>query len=126
MKKLLCVRELGGYPDFSPLYRQLGCEIVAAQGMRKAMAALKKHAPELLIAEFNYAPTYGARISTVEALLAAVQTSKTKPRVLLFAEKPHLQHLPLLERQYGVLEALPYPIDQQALSEWIERSVDEQ
>ena len=124
MKKLLCVRELGGYPDFSPLYRRLGCDIISAQGMRKAMAALKKHAPQLLIAEFNYAPTYGARISTVEALLAAVQTCKEKPRVLLFTEPPHLQHLPLLEKQYGVLEALAYPIDENALAEWLARKVE--
>jgi hypothetical protein len=119
---LLNVRELGGYADFTPLYRELGLQVVSAQGFRKALAALKRVSPQMVIAEFNYAPTYGARISTLEALLAGLQTHPARPRLLLFCEPAHYQYLPLLEAQYGVLQALSYPIDREALRDWLQIS----
>ncbi|MBF0255254.1 MAG: hypothetical protein HQL47_02100 [Gammaproteobacteria bacterium] len=119
-KTLLQVRELGGYPDFTGLYRELGLRLLSAQGMRKGLAVLKRETPDLIIAEFNYAPTYGSRISTVEALLAGLQRCSQPHRVLLFCEKPHLPHLALLEPQYGHLPRLTYPIDRAALRAWLE------
>lgn len=118
-RTLLHVRELGGYPDFSGLYRELGLRLISAQGMRKGLAVLKKEVPDLIIAEFNYAPTYGSRISTVEALLAGLQRCKQPHRALLFCESPHLKHLPMLEAQYGPLQTLSYPIDREVLKAWL-------
>ncbi len=119
-KTLLQVRELGGYPDFSGLYRQLGFRVISAQGMRKGLAVLKREVPDRVIAEFNYAPTYGSRISTVEALLAGLQRCGKPYRLLLFCEPGHRQHLPLLESQYGPLPTLSYPIAQDALRDWLQ------
>jgi len=121
MKTLLQVRELGGYADFTPLFRQQGYQVIPAQGVRKALALLKRQSPDRVIAEFNYAPTHGTRISSVEALLARLQTLANKPDLLLFCEQIHLQHLPLLESQYGPLLALTYPIDRETLLQWLQR-----
>jgi hypothetical protein len=116
---LLSVRELGGYPDFSPLYRQCGYRVVPVQGIRKALAALKTESPQVVVAEFNYAPTHGTRISTVEALLARLQTHHASASVLLFAEKEHFEHLKLLESQYGSLNALTHPVGRDDLHRWL-------
>jgi len=118
-KVLLSVRELGGYPEFTHLYRQQGYEVIAAQGIRKSLAALKKQEVDVVIAEFNYAPTYGSRISTVETLLARLQTHHGSARIMLFALPEHLHHLAKLEAQYGKMDALTVPVSESALTEWL-------
>ena len=39
---LLSVVELGGYPDYSPLYKAKGFDSSTVVSVRKALAALKK------------------------------------------------------------------------------------
>lgn len=107
---LLWVLEQGGYPDFSGLYHAWGYRVVKAQGVRKALAALKTLEPQVVVAEFNYAPTYGSRISPVEPLLARLQTHHPMTRLLLFAEPERLPQLKKLEASYGDLPVIAYPI----------------
>ncbi len=118
---LLSVLELGGYPDFAGLYEQAGYRVQKVQSIRKALAALKQMRPALLVAEFNYAPTYGARISTVEPLLARLQSHHPETRVLLFLEKENLGHLDTLRPQYGVPDRLTYPISPEKLRAWLQQ-----
>ena len=107
---LLWVAEEGGYPDFTGLYRSLGYQVVKAQGVRKALTLLKTLEPQVVVAEFNYAPAYGSRISPVEPLLARLQSHHPMTRVVLFADASRLQHLEPLRARYGELPALSYPI----------------
>ena len=118
---LLWVLEMGGYPDFSKLYAQAGYRVHKIQSIRKALAALKQIHPAVVVAEFNYAPTYGARISTVEPLLARLQSHHPESRVLLFLEKDNLGHLDALRPQYGALEHLTYPIPPDRLQAWLDQ-----
>ncbi len=118
---LLWVEEQGGYPDFSSLYQALGYRLVKAHGVRKALAALKKLEPQVVVAEFNYAPTYGARISPVEPLLARLQSHYPMTRVLLFVEKERLPHLKRLEARFGELPVLSYPIQVGDLDRFLKR-----
>jgi len=67
---LIWVLEQGGYPDFSTLYQALGYRVEKVRGVRKALKLLKQLEPQAVVAEFNYVPTYGSRISPVEPLLA--------------------------------------------------------
>jgi hypothetical protein len=117
---LLWVEEVGGYPDFSGVYRSLGYEVIKAQGVRKALAVLKTVEPQVVVAEFNYAPTYGARISPVEPLLARLQSHHPMTRVLLFAEPERIGHLEALQPRYGALTALSYPIQVGKLERFLE------
>ncbi len=107
---LLWVEEQGGYPDFTTLYQALGFRVVRVQGVRKALAELRRLEPQVVVAEFNYAPTYGARISAVEPLLARLQSHHPLTRLVLFAEPDRLPHLETLKASYGELPALGYPI----------------
>ena len=116
---LLAVLELGGYPDFTSVYEQAGYRVQKVQSVRKALAALKQIHPAVVVAEFNYAPTYGARISTVEPLLARLQSHHPDARVLLFLEKDNLAHLDTLRPQYGVPDRLTYPIPPDGLQAWL-------
>ena len=53
-KLLLSIVELGGYPDFTSLYRELGYEVAVETRMRKALGFLKKRKPDIIVAEFNF------------------------------------------------------------------------
>jgi hypothetical protein len=111
---LLSIIELGGYPDFKPLYRQAGYEVESAASVRKALGLLKKLSPDVIVAEFNYQSDFRDRTSSLESLLAVVQrTPKTK--VIVFYEKDHAHQLTRLTNQYPIHAALTYPIDAQLL-----------
>jgi hypothetical protein len=112
---LLWVVEQGGYPDFTALYQRLGFQVVRAQGVRKALVVLKTLEPRVVVAELNYSPTYGARISPVEPLLARLQAHHRATGLVLFIEPERLPHLRTLEGTYGPLRSLTYPIEAAAL-----------
>ena len=54
-KRLLSIIELGGYPNFTPLYEDLGFEVEIATRMRKALGILKNYQPDVIVTEFNFA-----------------------------------------------------------------------
>ncbi len=119
---LIWVLEQGGYPDFSTLYQALGYRVEKVHGVRKALQLLKRHDPQVVVAEFNYVPTYGARISPVEPLLARLQSHHPMARVLLFLEKGRLMHLDTLRETYPGVAAMTYPLVVADLRHWLDRS----
>ena len=117
---LLWVEEVGGYPDFTSLYQALGYRVVRAKGVRKALTTLKQLDPQVVVAEFNYAPTYGSRISPVEPLLARLQSHHPMTRILLFAEPDRLGYLEALNPTYGRPAVLTYPLQVGQLERFLE------
>lgn len=111
---LLSIIELGGYPDFKPLYRQAGYEVESVASVRKALGLLKKLSPDVIVAEFNFQSDFRDRTSSLESLLAVVQRSPNT-KVIVFYEKDHAHQLARLTNQYPVHAALTYPIDAQLL-----------
>ena len=67
---LLTIIELGGYPDFSELYRELGFVVHYVNSQRKARVWLKKNTPDVIVAEFNFQSDFRDRISNLETLMA--------------------------------------------------------
>ncbi len=62
-KHLLCIVELGGYPDFSKIYQQYQLDVEITDSMRKAVKILKKKTPQIIVAEFNYQSDFRDRTS---------------------------------------------------------------
>ncbi len=114
---LLSIVELGGYPNFSSLYRSAGYEVVTASSMRKALALIKKHRPDVIVAEFNYQSDFRDRTSNLDSLLATLQTRCPEARVVVFFEKAQAEHLQRLLARFSVHAALSFPIDQIQLAE---------
>jgi hypothetical protein len=118
---LLSIIELGGYPDFKPIYRQAGYEVESAASVRKALGLLKKLSPDVIVAEFNFQSDFRDRTSSLESLLAVVQrTPKTK--VIVFYEKDHAHQLTRLTNQYPIHETLAFPIDPAQLEQSLQRA----
>lgn len=110
IRLLLSIIELGGYPDFKPLYRQVGFEVESVASVRKALGLLKKISPDVIVAEFNFQSDFRDRTSSLESLLAVVQRAP-KTRVIVFYEADHAHQLKRLTNQYPIHATLPFPID---------------
>ena len=119
---LLSIVELGGYPNLSSLYRTAGYEVVTANSMRKALALMKKHPPNVIVAEFNYQSDFRDRTSNLESLLATLQTRCPGAKLIVFFEKEQEKHLERLLARFPVLATLSFPIDQAQLSDILHRA----
>lgn len=113
-KLLLSIIELGGYPDFTPLYRELGYEVAVETRMRKAIGFLKKRKPDVIVAEFNFQSDFRDRSSNLESILAVVQRSPDI-RVLVFYEKEFSPQFEKLRARLPVHQALVFPVEAPAL-----------
>ena len=49
---LLSVIEIGGYPDFTPIYESFGYQVVKTESIRKAVKLIRQHKPAVMVAEF--------------------------------------------------------------------------
>ena len=110
-KRLLSIIELGGYPDFSPLYKRLGYEPMVVYSMRKALAVLKKTKPKVVVAEFNYQSDFRDRTSSLESLIAVAQRDADM-KLIIFFEKEYAHQFEKLLARYTFFKALAYPIDE--------------
>lgn len=120
-RTLLSIIELGGYPDFSDTYRQAGFRVEKATSMRKAISALKKCTPDVVVAEFNFQSDFRDRTSNLESLLAKLEGKHPDARVIIFYEKKYMEQLDLLKSRYGLFESLLFPIEERQLIDSLER-----
>jgi len=108
---LLSIIELGGYPNFAPLYRELGYEVAIETRMRKAISFLKQRTPDVIVAEFNFQSDFRDRTSSLESLLAVVQRMPDV-RVIVFYEQEYRPQFELLRARMPVHYALAFPVDE--------------
>ena len=111
---LLSIIELGGYPDFRPLYEALGYEVAIETRMRKALSFLKHRLPDVIVAEFNFQSDFRDRTSSLESLLAVVQRLPDT-RVVVFYEKEFTSQFDKLRSRLPVHHALTFPVDESTL-----------
>ncbi|MFA7386322.1 MAG: hypothetical protein WCZ87_01530 [Thiohalobacteraceae bacterium] len=112
---LLSIIELGGYPNFTPLYERLGCQVVMERSMRKALATVRRDRPRVVVAEFNFQSDFRDRTSSLESLMAVVQPLRDT-RVIVFYEQEYASQLARLQAHCEVFRAMPYPIVEAALA----------
>jgi hypothetical protein len=113
-KFLLAITELGGYPDFSPLYQRNGFTVEVVTGMRKALRSLKKVSPGVIVAEFNFQSDFRDRTSSLETLMAVVQ-QMSGIRVIIFYEKEYLHQFEKIRARFSFHAELAYPINEAEL-----------
>lgn len=116
-RELLALVELGGYPNFIPLYQSLGYRVEMVNSVRKAQAWLKKHRPEVVVAELYVDPNFRDRLSNLESLLASLQRYVPDARVLVFHDKHYQDRLEQVSRRYPIHAAFSFPIDESSLAD---------
>ncbi|MDH5391639.1 MAG: hypothetical protein OEY11_00505 [Gammaproteobacteria bacterium] len=114
-RRLLSIVEQGGYPLYDQLYQKAGYQVTMVETMRKAVAAIKKQQPDMIVAEFNYQSDFRDRTSSLETLLASVQ-KYPDTRVVVFYDRENADKLKRLLAVCKVHSILAYPIDEDALA----------
>ncbi|MCW8955935.1 MAG: hypothetical protein OQL09_03565, partial [Gammaproteobacteria bacterium] len=77
-----------------------------------------------IVAEFNYQSDFRDRTSSLESLMATVERMPDT-RVIVFYEREQRDKLERLLANVHVYETLPFPIEEQAIAEVIDRAVQE-
>jgi hypothetical protein len=113
-KLLFSIVELGGYPNFAPLYEELGYVVAVENSMRKAIGFLKKTKPAVIVAEFNFQSDFRDRTSSLESLLAVVQRLP-ETKVIVFYDREYLPQFEKLCARLPVHAAIAFPIEVQEL-----------
>jgi AmiR/NasT family two-component response regulator len=107
---LLAIIEIGAYPNFTPLYEQAGYAVTIERSMRKALPQVRKLRPAVIVTEFNYQSDFRDRTSSLESLLAVVQTLP-QTKVIVFYEAEQAHQFERLRARFPIHAALTYPID---------------
>jgi len=121
-RHLLAIIELGGYPNFTPLYKRLGFEPELVSSQRKAQAALKRRIPDVIVAEYNFQSDFRDRTSNLETLMARLQ-KHPEASVICIYQPEHQPKLDLLRGRFPVFAALPLPVTEAAMEEALRRAI---
>jgi hypothetical protein len=119
-KDLLAVIELGGYPNFTPLYESLGFTVHTETSVRNAIRKLKQIKPIVIVAEFNFQSDFRDRTSSLESLMSMVQRMPDC-QVIVFYEQEFAHQLQRLSSQHPLFATLTFPIDEAALTQALQR-----
>ena len=116
---LLAIIELGGYPNFAPLYQRAGFQVLVEHIMRKALAVIKKKKPAVIVAEFNYQSDFRDRTSSLESMLATAQHNPGT-RIVVFYEKEVEHQFNRIRQRFSFDGVFSFPIDEEALEACIQ------
>ncbi len=112
--QLLAIFELGGYPNFLPLYDRLGFDAIMVNSLRKARGWLKKNRPAVIVAEYNFQSDFRDRSSNLETLLAILQRMP-ETRLIAFYQPHQGVRFEALRERFPDIVGLACPIDEAAL-----------
>ena len=123
-RSLLSITELGGYPNFTPLYETAGYAVTSMVSVRRALGLLKTLQPDVVVAEFNYQSDFRDRTSSLESLLAVIQRNP-QTRLIVFYEKDYAHQFDKLRARFPLHAMLAYPIIPEALEQALQRHAAE-
>ena len=112
---LLSVIELGGYPDFRPLYEKAGYEVLTETRMRKAMTTIRKKKPRVIVAEFNFQSDFRDRTSSLESMMSVVERLP-ETEVIVFYEKEFAHQFDRLLKVCSFYRTFTFPIPEDELA----------
>ncbi len=109
--KLLALIELGGYPDFTGLYKACGFDVTVITSMRKALQHIKKNTPDVVVAEFNFQSDFRDRTSNLESLIAVLQPYPDV-KTIVFYEKEYAHQYDKIRNRFDITHEFAYPINE--------------
>ncbi|VAW77981.1 hypothetical protein MNBD_GAMMA12-3856 [hydrothermal vent metagenome] len=113
---LLSIVELGGYPDFSRVYKAAGYETISVTSMRKAISTIKKTPPTVIVAEFNFQSDFRDRTSTLESLMATLQGVDADPLLIVLFEKEFATHFKRVQDRFIIHHSIAFPVTAEQLT----------
>lgn len=111
------------HPKLSSFYRSKGLTEYTFSSMRKALAGLKKQAPDYIVAEFfyGYGNNYaGVNISNLDVLLYSLQKYAPKAKVIVLVDKKERKYVDKLNEILTLHAVLQFPVSESNLDSVIE------
>ena len=117
--------EAPAHPKLSSLYNELGYDEMILSSVRRAIIALKKYEPDVIVAQFffsfstNYASNH---ISNLDSLIITLQKYPGyKPKFIFLASKKDHQYIEQLTSHYGAFlssnHSLILPVTEEQIKE---------
>lgn len=124
-KQLLLLSTFGTHPEFDQIFSNYQYQVTKSKTLRKALASVKHTKPDVIVAEFVYAPTYGSQLSNFESLFAAAQTYTPEVMFIALVHKDDLQHFEKVAStidnyQMDNYQMLTLPVKTQELAKCLE------
>jgi DNA-binding NarL/FixJ family response regulator len=120
---LFSIVESATHPNFSPLYGRLGLREEKFAAMRGAISALKRHPPDIIVAEFFYgfANNYaGINISNLDVLLFSLQKYAPQAKVIVMASREEREHVERLQAIFPLSSVLLQPVTEAVMLETLQ------
>jgi len=119
--RILMFIEHGGYPLPLDALRAAGYRIDLATTVRAALGSLRRETPDAIVAEFNFKPRYGDRVSDLDSLLAGVDRISPPPPVIVINQPEDAHRVADLSRRHALAATLPLPPATDALRDALAR-----
>lgn len=110
---LFSIVESPAHRDYSALYARLGYREARFGAMRKAIAALRDEAPDVVVAEFiyGYGNNYaGVNVSNLDVFLHSLQKYSPNARIIVLVARDELQYVDRLAALFTLHAVLPLPV----------------
>ena len=121
---IFSIIESPAHSNFSELYQRLGFEELKLTSMRAAIKALKKQAPDIVVAEFfyGYGNNYaGINVSNLDVFLHSLQKYSTNTRLVVMVDKSERQYVNKLEALFPVDVVMQHPVSEVQMLALLER-----
>lgn len=123
-KTLFSIIESSGHPNATEFYRSIGIVETQINSMRKAIVAIKKQAPDFIVAEFfyGYGNNYaGVNISNLDVLLHSMQKYAPDTKVVVLVHPDEYKYVDKLNEIIKLHDILKQPVNQKQLHESLTR-----
>ncbi|MFV1984704.1 MAG: hypothetical protein ACC657_14260 [Thiohalomonadales bacterium] len=125
-KILFSIAEAPGFPNFTVLYKKLNIEEQLFTSTRKAMTALKKCCPDIVVAEFiyGYGSNYaGVNVSNLDVFLYSLQKYSPSAKKIVLVKRNERKFVDKLNDIMLLDAILTYPIDKNDFEKVIENVI---
>ncbi|MDT8281317.1 MAG: hypothetical protein RQ982_00745 [Gammaproteobacteria bacterium] len=123
-KTLFSIIESSTHPNAAALYRSIGIKESRINSMRKAIAAVKKQAPDFIVAEFfyGYGNNYaGVNISNLDVLLYSMQRYAATTKVIVLVQPDEYKYVSKLNEIIKLHDILKLPVTSDQLQKSLQR-----
>ncbi len=113
-KIVFSIAEAPGFPNFGALYKKLNIEEYLFNSTRKAMTALKKITPDIIVAEFlyGYGSNYaGVNVSNLDVFLYSLQKYSPDAKKIILVKRNERKFVDKLNEIVLLNSVLTYPVD---------------
>jgi len=116
--------ESSAHPKLSALYERYDYEEIQLTSVRKAIQELKRHKPDLVVADFlyGYGNNYaGVNISNLDVFLYSLQKYAPACQVIALYEKSEREFVGRLEALFDIRASFAYPVSEQDIAKLLAR-----